>query len=81
MLTTTYLFIKILFKVENLCEELDSMYVEGCEVLYDWYIFLKDSLLEHLQISNMLILQPWNTAPESQTIKLEKIKLYGFYGI
>merc|ERR1719427_1173671 len=23
-------------QVENLCQELDSMYVEGCEVLYDW---------------------------------------------
>ena len=48
------------------------MYVEGCEVLYDWYMFLKDSTLDHLGISNTLTLQPWETEPEFENIRLEK---------
>ena len=48
------------------------MYVEGCEVLYDWYMFLKDSTLDHLGISNTLTLQPWETKPQSEDIRFEK---------
>lgn len=49
------------------------MYEEGCEVLYDWYVFLKDSTFEHLEISSTLVLQPWETEPESKITRCEMI--------
>jgi len=51
-------------QVEKLCQELDGMFEEGCEVLYDWYVFLKDSTLDHLEVSSTLILQPWEIEAE-----------------
>ena len=47
------------------------MFEEGCEVLYDWYVFLKDSTLDHLEVSSTLILQPWEIEAEYKINRCE----------